>query len=219
MKLLARTYARALLAAVLVFGVLEVQETGAQTAAWSLTRPAASFDRSALTRPDYVQKIRTGGSLGGAKEDWGITGWVEYDIEIPRSSWYEITVKGGGGEVEYLIDPQLPLTKSKASAYGTSGHSLVADKVGNFWLTAGRHTLRLQRYFWTGFPRIESITITASSPALAKSMRVALADPTGVYRLGACAQNGMPHAGDFQDGHRGIIAGASPASPRDPSGA
>ncbi len=185
MKPIARIFLPALTAALFALGLFATQVASAQTA-WSLTRPAGSFDRSALTRPEYAQKIRFGGTLSGAKDDWGITGWVEYDIEVPRSGWYEFTVTGGGREVQYLIDPQSPSTSERVAVYGTSGHSLVADKVGNFWFTAGRHTLRLQRYFWTGFLRIESFTITAASAALAKSMRVALSDSTGIYRVNEC---------------------------------
>ncbi|MFN0040744.1 MAG: hypothetical protein ACKVP2_14630 [Burkholderiales bacterium] len=160
---------------------------GSAQTTWSLTRQAASFDRSALTHPDYARKIKTGGSLSGGKGDWGITGWVEYDFDVPGSGWYELTVSGGGAEVEYLMNSPPPATVTPVTVYGTSGHSLTADKVGNFWLTAGRHTLRLQRYFWTGFPRIESFTVTPSSTALAKTMRAALSDPAGVYRLQGCA--------------------------------
>lgn len=154
---------------------------------WSLTRPAASFDRGSLTHPEDAQKIRSGGTLGGGKGDSGITGWVEYDFDVPRSGWHELTIRGGGNEVQYLIDPETSSATRRVSVYGTSGHSLVADKVGNFWLASGRHTLRLQRYFWTGFPRIESITVTAASDALAKSVRVALGGSTTIFRLGECA--------------------------------
>jgi Glycosyl hydrolase-like 10 len=162
---------------------------------WLLTRQAASFDRSALTRTDSAAKILAGGSLSGAKGDWGITGWVEYDFAVPGTGWYEITVRGGGNEVQYSIDPQSPSMRSAPAVYGTSGHSLEADKVGNFWLTSGRHTLRLQRYFWTGFPRIESFTVTASALPLAKTMRASLADPVGIYRLRQCAPLEFFHGG------------------------
>ena len=154
---------------------------------WSLTRAATSFDRSELTRPEYAQIIRSGGSLSGGKQDRGITGWVEYDFDIPRSGWYEITVKGGGREVLYLIDAQRSPKGAGVASYSTSGHSLTADKVGNFWLAAGGHSLRLQRYFWTGFPRIEAISITAASDALAKSIRVSLTGSTRIFRLRECA--------------------------------
>jgi hypothetical protein len=186
MKLRPRLLPSVLLSAVLALNFLGTKWAVAQPA-WSLTRPAASFDRSELTRPEFAEKIRSGGTLSGAKNDWGITGRVEYDVEVPRSGWYELTVRGSGREVEYVLDPGSSSTSGPVAVYSSSGHSLVADKVGNFWLAAGRHTLRLQRYFWTGFPRIESFTLTAASPALAKSMRAALADSTGTYRLHECA--------------------------------
>jgi Glycosyl hydrolase-like 10 len=183
MKSISPIFLPVLVAALFASIFSDARSTSAQSA-WSLTRPAGSFDRSELTNPDDAQKIRSGGSLSGAKDDWGITGWVEYDIDAPRSGWYEVTVHGNGREVQFLMDPESP--SSSVTINGTGGQSLVADKVGNFWLASGRHRLRLQRYFWTGLPRIESITVTAAPASLAKSMRAALPDSPGIYRAREC---------------------------------
>lgn len=176
---------RALLAVVLVaFVALVLVRSGpAGAASWSVTRSAAGFDRHGLVRPDDVARIREGGTLGGAKKDWGITGWVEYDLDLPRAGWYDLTVAGNGGGVQYQFD---------VAADGPAFHGVtwpvanLPEKVGNVWLETGPHRLRIQRYFWTGFPKLGGFTLAAGDPLPAHAVRMTLPDDARIYRRGEC---------------------------------
>jgi len=186
----------ALLAAV-VFVMVAHTAARAQDKPWHSTirRAAASFDRARFTSPDHAVKVKTGGTLSGGKTDWGITGSVEYDFDVPRAAWYEVHTIGLGPGVEYIVDPGTSAASSgSAYFFGTSGvfgrlddiSGAPLDKVGNVWLEPGRHTLRLQRYLWTGFPRIEGIGISESQPILAQGFRPALPEKSAVYRKAQC---------------------------------
>jgi hypothetical protein len=161
---------------------------GGPAHAWETIRPATSFDRSALVRPDDLEKVRNAGRLGGrGPEDWGITGWFEYDFAVPADGWYELFVRDGGGDLEYRVDPG-PDEAAAAAFYGISGSTADESKVGNVWLGAGRHTVRLQKYYWTGFWRVASVGLRSAGPALAKSVRAWLPGGFGdrQFRRDAC---------------------------------
>lgn len=183
---------------------------------WSMSRPASSFDRHGLVDPAHAEKIRVGGTLSGGASDSGITGFVDYDIEVPTSGWYELTIQGGGLEVEYVFDPppSRPGTRP-VTIYGTSGDSLADDKVANIWIVAGAHTIRLQKYFWTGFPRISGFTLRAGDGTLAKSVRVALPDiSTTIYRAGRCPSLEVNAGGNAAPTNLTVWLKDGPASPR-----
>lgn len=171
----------------IVFAVALPSTGAAAEPGWSLVRPVASFDRSALTDPAAAARIRAGGSLAGAAGDGSITGQVEYDVEVPAPGWYELTVQGGGLEVEYLVDPDSKAAdRPPVTLYSTSGDSLADDKAGNLWLERGRHVIRLQKYFWTGFPRATAFTLRAGDGTLAKSVRVELPPGEGIFPQRGC---------------------------------
>lgn len=155
---------------------------------WSLVRAAPSFDRSSLADPRHVQKIRSGGTLSGGKGEWGITGNVDYDFQVPAAGWYELSILGNAAETEFLFDPLGNESGSGASFYGGTGQVGTEERVGSAWLKAGAHTLRIQRYFWTGFPRIEGFVLRAADNSIAKSIRISLGDAVPVYRTGECPQ-------------------------------
>lgn len=153
----------------------------AQTLAWTLERPAASFDRARITTTKTLEQIKLANNLGGA------VGWFEYDFSVPKAGWYELIVLGHVHEVEFLLGPSNRLEKD-AQAYipGSQGYDGKDDKVGNFWITEGRHTLRMQRHFWTGFPDLKGFSLRASDERLAATVRVTRPSSHGIYRKGEC---------------------------------
>jgi hypothetical protein len=155
---------------------------------WILSRSATHFDRYFLTDPDNLQKVMEGGSLSGRKSDWGITGWFEYDFDVPRTGWYELKVIGSGTDVEYFVDPKLYEQHAGGLyIFGSSGISEGQDKISNLWLDAGSHTLRIQRYYWTGFPQsLSGFAINAAGPSLATSARASFPDTTTIFRKNEC---------------------------------
>ncbi|HEY3377271.1 MAG TPA: hypothetical protein VGL77_07220 [Armatimonadota bacterium] len=130
---------------------------------WELSRPIVQYDRYMLTNPDNLAKVKTAGNLAGwqKQNDWfGIAGWFEYDLIVPSDGWYELSVQPDAGNQEYVFDGVV------------SVNSGVGANVGNFWLTGGKHTLRIQRFIWTGLSPVRGFTLRASAPALSKRLRV-----------------------------------------------
>lgn len=154
-----------------------------QTAPWSLRISAASFARSELSIPAHAEAIRRNERLGGGANDH-ILGWVEYDFTVPENGWYELLVYPGGGDTEFLIDTTAG--GSGAYFYKTAGKQGDGEKVGNVWLDTGRHTLRAQRYFWTGMFGITGFEIRASAGVPAKSFRATISDDKTAYKAGHC---------------------------------
>ncbi len=154
---------------------------------WGETRLAGEYVRSFLPDPTSVSRLKGAGNLAGQTGGCCITGWVEYDFNVPRTGWYELSVDGNGHEVEYLLNPGKDGTPQWYE-YGSSGNVIDGlDKIGNFWLATGRNTLRLQRYYWTGFPRISKVVLRASDLVPAKTVRAALSGDTSVFRARECA--------------------------------
>ena len=173
-----------------------------------LDRKALDYDRYELTSPDKIEKIThpssklrltdvdgwgvTGKTGLAGVDGWGVTGWFEYDFTVGQSGWYELitTISGGYKNLEYIVDPLLH-RKSTDGGYfyvTAQGFDGKTDKVGNIWLSAGKHTLRVQQYFWTGFPAITNLVIKRSPSTIAGSARATLSGKTTVFRKGACDQ-------------------------------
>lgn len=158
---------------------------------WRLIRPAASFDRYYLTDPHNLDRIKKTGNLAGAvtgRKYTGVMGWFEYNFQVPQTGWYELFTDFPSGDVEFIIDPPThEHTMSGLHIYGSNGSNGGGDKVSNIWLTAGKHTLRMQRYIWTGFPPISNFTIQSSGSSLAESFRASLSSSRTIYRKNECA--------------------------------
>lgn len=157
---------------------------------WKLARPAATFDRYYLTDPHNLAKIRTTGNLAGAATGRGHTnvmGWFEYDFRVPQTGWYKLFTGFPSGDVEFIIDPASREHPTNGLyIYGSNGSNGNGDKIGNIWLTVGKHTLRIQRYIWTGFPPIPNFTIQSSDSSLVESIRASLSSPRTIYRKNEC---------------------------------
>ncbi|HYQ73220.1 MAG TPA: family 10 glycosylhydrolase [Gammaproteobacteria bacterium] len=157
-----------------------------------LDRDALDYDRRDLTTPELAHKLTMAPkSLGLAGVDgWGVTGWFEYDFTVPQSGWFELTATLAGKyrNIEYIIDPdsgQYPM--SGTHLYGTGqGLSGVTDKISNLWLEAGVHVLRLQQYYWTGFPPIIHLAIKSSAPGIAGKVRAVFPERSTVFRMNEC---------------------------------
>jgi Glycosyl hydrolase-like 10 len=157
-------------------------------------RNALDFDRYELTDPKAIDKLKQSDNYNGLAgiDGWGITGWFEYDFTVNDSGWYEFreTLTGGSNNVEFIFDPQLHDHDTDGiHIYGAgAGFNGTDDKLGNIWLAAGSHTLRIQQYYWTGFPNITRISIRPSPATLAGSIRAELPDLSGVYRTNECPE-------------------------------
>lgn len=142
---------------------------------WEKVFPAADYQRCRLADPARESDVKAAGNLRGLKKDAQgepVKGWFEYDIRVPFSGWYELIVPAGS-DTEYLIDGQ--------QAYGIGP----GDKVGNFHLGRGVHTLRIQRNHWSGLRPIEGFTLRAVPPEkTAGHVRVTTEQNRPVRRLG-----------------------------------
>ena len=173
-----------------------LQSKPAFAATTSIEIDAKDFDRYQLTPPDAIEKIRQSNNHRGlAGADGRITGWVEYDFTVGNRGWYELVeaFAGGGNNVEFIVDPG-PEGKDAGFAriYGVAaGFNGKDDKLGNIWLDAGPHVLRIQQYYWTGFPKITHLSIRPSPPRLAARMRADLPDLSRVYRTNECPPLGI----------------------------
>ncbi len=143
---------------------------------WELTRPAASFERHLLADETFLDKIKKTGNLAGTdtKDGWPrAAGWFEYDFAVPAAGWHEILVSPSGGNHEFRLDGE--------ELY--QAHS--GEKLGNFWLKAGSHTLRIQRLHWTGLSPITGWRVRAAADAdPARALRAAVEGHRTLLRLG-----------------------------------
>ncbi|MDR2043245.1 MAG: extracellular solute-binding protein [Clostridium sp.] len=116
----------------------------------------AKYDRSSpTTQPNSVTRTVLN-YIGG--DVWGSSGqWIEWECEVPRDGYYLLTVKGrqnysrGAVSVRRLyIDGAVPFREAEdiRFEYGNDWKVYtLSDEDGNpyqFYLTAGRHRLRLE---------------------------------------------------------------------------
>jgi len=58
------------------------------------------------------------------------------------------------------------------------------DKIDNYWLAAGKHTMRIQRNIWTGFSPITGFSLHAVGPVPSQQIRIKPAGDRLVFRKG-----------------------------------
>ncbi len=149
-------------ATVLAFGFLTsvtiaAESTGADPkAGWSLSIPATEFKNHAFRDPASLQRIKDIKNLSGRpdprrnpteKGRGRIQGWVDYEFEVPKTSWYEISIDDQARENQFFVNETIQLTPG------------AGQKAGSVWLEKGTHTLRLEKYQWRGFGPIHEIVI------------------------------------------------------------
>ncbi|MEI6719274.1 MAG: hypothetical protein WCO67_00785 [Betaproteobacteria bacterium] len=148
-------------------------------------RPVETFDRHALTDPAAAARVRDSRSLSAG--GWGVTGWVEYDVLVGEPGWHELLVHGSGTGVEFLVDADAGgQAQAEHAFYGGSGQGRATDKIGNLWLTTGKHRVRIQRYYWTGFPALTAFELRKSGEALSESIALVLPNDQRTFRKGEC---------------------------------
>ena len=69
----------------------------------------------------------------------------DYRIDVPATGWYELFLLGARGDLRHDV----VLDGKPVYDYRTTDKD---DKAGNLWLTAGAHTLRIQRLGRVSFP-------------------------------------------------------------------
>ena len=180
----------------------------AADAPWQLRIEARAPSRSSLVPADGAERIRQAGTLGGGPKDCCIAGWVDYDFGVPERGWYELFALEAVSETEFIIDPSSPT----AYAYGTASVENGMAKIVNAWLAAGAHTLRVQRYFWTGLPRLSGFLMRKGGTRLDAAMQVSSAEPR-IYRLGACPPLELRAGGQALAARLGVYATAKFGDP------
>ena len=152
-----------------------------------LHRDAWTFNRSKLdffgtTKPDEQK------ASGVLKE---VAGWTEYDFELPQGGWYELWEKGWNPEWTRTIsiDGQ-PVLWHAVSSPRDEDKAFDGFKEANFWLAAGKHTIRFQRVTWPGdLPDAWELRAAGDDPAgclraLPRENIVRVGEPAVVKFLG-----------------------------------
>ena len=159
-----------------------------QAAEGDIVRVAGSFDRACFKKPEDAEPIRKAGNLGGSTKPGQrlcSKGWVEYDVNVSHAGWYELIVPidtfsirlAQSRKCEYILEIE----------YVVDGNTFISargDKVSNLWLDAGKHTIRIERYHWSGFPSIERLILRPSDLTLAKRLRLSVVDKRTVVGAG-----------------------------------
>lgn len=153
---------------VAMVGLFATSATWAQT---PIKRQAADFDRCQLRDPTVIPKIKETGTLSA--NQGSVDGWFEYDFTADQTGWYELIVHPNSSNIEYFIDQRWYQFSQTNDA-----------KVGNVWLAAGKHTLRIQRQHWTGIPKVTDWALMPSDGSIGKSMHVRVADDRTIVRRG-----------------------------------
>lgn len=116
----------------------------------------ARYDRASATTDPYSVTATILNYIGG--DPWSQAGqWIQWDVEVPKDGYYNITVKGrqnyARGSVSartLYIDGVIPFEEAKTIAFDYNNDWKVmtlSDGEGTpyeFYLTAGTHTLRLE---------------------------------------------------------------------------
>jgi len=135
----------------------------------TITRDGWSFDRSHLNWYEWAkpEEDKAAGLLRN------VTGWVEYDFEVPQSGWYSLWSKG----IPTSWTRTIYIDGEKFSEHATStewdvDESTKMIKDTNLWLEAGAHTIRFHRVTFPGvLPSQWELRPAAGDPA--SSIRIA----------------------------------------------
>lgn len=151
----------------------------ADASRWRVEMPVSAFERAWFVDRDAERSVVSTGSLRGAGEGAGSIGWAEYSVEVPGAGWYVLGARGPVTDVSFEVTPA-------SSDVGVVFHATQEGRIGNAWLNAGRHTVRISKRVWWGFGDLRTVSLQASDGSLVQSMRAQRPDDHGTYRLGAC---------------------------------
>jgi len=167
-------------ALLLGFGLCTAQVFGAPV----LDRAFLSYDRVQLFGLDQQAKLDQALVAGQNQPFNGLAGSFDYDFQVPTAGWHEILIAGVASDLEYLVDP--PPGDPAPTFIGANAIRQGVSKVGNLWLSAGPHTLRLQRRVWYGFGTVTQVKVQpVDGQSLSKTLRI---EPGArrFYKSGAC---------------------------------
>lgn len=116
----------------------------------------ARYDRSSAITEPYSVKNTVLNYIGG--DSWRAPGqWIEWGFEVPETGWYNISVqarqlfqRGYVACRSVYIDGQIPMQELKSVGFPFSSDwktTVISDKDENpinFFLTKGKHTIRLE---------------------------------------------------------------------------
>ena len=116
----------------------------------------ARYDRSSAITEPYSVKNTVLNYIGG--DSWRAPGqWIEWDFEVPETGWYNISIqarqlfqRGYVACRSVYIDGKIPMQELKSVGFPFSSDwktTVISDKDEkpiNFFLTKGKHTIRLE---------------------------------------------------------------------------
>lgn len=116
----------------------------------------ARYDRSSAITEPYSVKNTVLNYIGG--DSWRAPGqWIEWDFEVPETGWYNISIqarqlfqRGYVSCRSVYIDGKIPMQELKSVGFPFSSDwktTVISDKDEkpiNFFLTKGKHTIRLE---------------------------------------------------------------------------
>lgn len=116
----------------------------------------ARYDRSSAITEPYSVKNTVLNYIGG--DSWRAPGqWIEWDFEVPETGWYNISIqarqlfqRGYVACRSVYIDGKIPIQELKSVGFPFSSDwktTVISDKDEkpiNFFLTKGKHTIRLE---------------------------------------------------------------------------
>ena len=116
----------------------------------------ARYDRSSAITEPYSVKNTVLNYIGG--DSWRAPGqWIEWGFEVPETGWYNISIqarqlfqRGYVACRSVYIDGQIPMQELKSVGFPFSSDwktTVISDKDENpinFFLTKGKHTIRLE---------------------------------------------------------------------------
>lgn len=142
----------------------------------SIQQKAVDFQRFELDDNAKVDWIRKSGNLSGVGEGSPakqprVTGWVEYDFSVTQAGWYQLSLQPDGRGHEFVVD-------GKKLFYGAGQNAT------NLWLGAGPHTLRIQRWIYTGFGKITGWKLTPAGQDPSERVSLRTTNPWKVIRQG-----------------------------------
>jgi hypothetical protein len=111
-------------------------------------------------------------------------GWFDFDFSTSRKGWYRVVTNMNPSRVQFVFDPSSAAKNILLLDLAPVGTGEVST--GWVLLPGGAHVLRIQNYFWTGFPEVSKLRLEVLPEGHGGGFQL-LPPATTVFRKGACS--------------------------------
>jgi len=114
----------------------------------------------------------------------GSLGWFEFEFNVEAAGWYRLIADTASdiSRTEFRLDHATSDIRLTGAAQIGAGQV----QVGWIWLSSGSHDLRVQQFYWTGFPQISKMRFEMPADRDSRAFRV-LEMPKTSFEVDKCS--------------------------------